>query len=66
MEQEQHMAFKKPSDTCTHHYIYPTPNGPTAFGKCKKCAKVDESKNSIETQGWNNKYIKRNTEKKNG
>ena len=56
------MAFKKTSDTCTHHYIYPTPNGPTAFGKCK----VDESKNSIETQGWNNKYIKRNTEKKNG
>ena len=42
------------------------PNGPTAFGKCKKCGKVDESKNYVEIQGWNNRYTKRDTEKKNG
>ena len=46
------MSLKKGWKTCTHHYLYPPPSGPTAFGKCKKCGKVDESKNSIEYSGW--------------
>ena len=47
------MSLKKGWKNCTHHYLYPPPSGPTAFGKCKICGKVDESKNSIETNGWN-------------
>ena len=60
------MSLKKGWKTCTHHYLYPPPSGATAFGKCKKCGKVDESYNYVEIQGWNNRYTKRDTENNNG
>ena len=53
-------ALKAGWKNCTHHFIYPPPSGSVAIGKCKKCGKVDESKNYVEIQGWNNKFLKRN------
>jgi len=48
------MSLKKGWKNCSHHFIYPLPNGATSLGKCKICGKVDKSKNSIEQKGWNN------------
>ena len=34
---------------CTHHWIYPPPNGPTSIGWCRICGANDESANSVHT-----------------
>ena len=30
---------------CTHHWIIDTPDGPTSYGKCRKCGKITEFSN---------------------
>ena len=51
--------------TCVHHFVYPPPNGPIALGQCKKCGRLNESKNSIQYNGWNgNSNIKLRKKKK--
>lgn len=50
-------ALKAGWKNCTHHFVHPSPNGKFSFGKCKKCGKVDKSRNSLEYQGWNTKKM---------
>jgi len=33
--------------TCTHHWLLPTPDGPTCIGRCKKCGEEREFSNSL-------------------
>ena len=37
-------------DSC--HWVIEPPNGPTSLGKCKKCGKEKEFRNSFEYNTW--------------
>ena len=34
--------------TCTHYWVYETPNGPVSVGVCKYCGRAIEGMNYVE------------------
>jgi len=49
---EQDIEEIEELDTCQHHWIIESPNGPTSGGTCKICGTVREFKNSMPLSGW--------------
>ena len=52
-------------DSC--HWVIEPPNGPTSLGKCKKCGKEKEFRNSFEYNTWHGEKpveSKNNSDKK--
>lgn len=39
-------------DTCAHHWLIESPNGPTSRGTCKACGELREFKNSVQITSW--------------
>tara|TARA_Y100001970_G_scaffold248455_1_gene318038 strand:+ start:1842 stop:2087 length:246 start_codon:yes stop_codon:yes gene_type:complete len=40
------------NDGSACHWVIDPPNGPVSSGKCKKCGKSKEFKNSVEFSSW--------------
>lgn len=39
-------------DTCVHHWVIESPNGPTSSGTCKNCGDIRDFRNSSESLSW--------------
>ena len=45
-----------PPETCTHHWILQTPNGPTSEGTCKRCHLTREFVNYLDASAYTSKH----------
>ena len=45
-----------PPETCVHHWILQTPNGPTSEGTCKRCHLTREFTNYLDASAYKSKH----------
>ena len=44
------------TETCVHHWILQTPNGPTSEGTCKRCHLTREFTNYLDSNAYKSKH----------
>ena len=44
------------TETCVHHWILQTPNGPTSEGTCKRCHQVRSFLNYVEASAYTSNH----------
>ncbi len=51
---EQHDEIE---ETCIHHWMIDSPNGPISTGTCKLCGVESEFRNSVPISGWERESV---------